>query len=271
MSIVAVQHVRRLRGGAQSHLMRCNDGELYVVKFQNNPQHVRVLANEMLATRLAEHAGLPVAAVQVVEVEPWLVEHSPELNIQLAGRTLACAPGLQFGSRYVLPPQDGQVLDWLPQTMIEDVRNLRAFAGALALDKWTCNADGRQAIFWRKARERKYSAAFVDHGYCFNAGEWSFPDSPLRGAYPWNEVYAGVTGWESFEPWLSRLEQTPPEVIAAAAEEIAPEWYGKDWDALEKLVDALVRRRTRIRDLILEFRGSSRHPFPNWSSSQNGK
>ena len=36
--------------------MRCSDGEFYVVKFRNNPQHLRVLTNEMLATRLAERA-----------------------------------------------------------------------------------------------------------------------------------------------------------------------------------------------------------------------
>ena len=34
-----------MRGGAQSHLMRCDDGNYYVVKFQNNPQHRRVLVN----------------------------------------------------------------------------------------------------------------------------------------------------------------------------------------------------------------------------------
>jgi hypothetical protein len=52
MCISAVQHLRRLRGGAQSHLLRASDGASYVTKFQNNPQHIRVLANEMLATRL---------------------------------------------------------------------------------------------------------------------------------------------------------------------------------------------------------------------------
>ena len=54
MPIQAVQHVRRMRGGAQSHLMRCADGHHYVVKFPNNPQHPRVLVNDWLGTRLRE-------------------------------------------------------------------------------------------------------------------------------------------------------------------------------------------------------------------------
>ena len=60
MAVVAVQQIRRMRGGAQGQLMLASDRKLYVVKFQNNPQHVRVLANEFLATRLAEAVGLSV-------------------------------------------------------------------------------------------------------------------------------------------------------------------------------------------------------------------
>jgi hypothetical protein len=37
--------IRRMRRGAQSHLMRCSDGNYDVVKFPNNPQHPRIPAN----------------------------------------------------------------------------------------------------------------------------------------------------------------------------------------------------------------------------------
>ena len=63
MAILAVQHIRRMRGGAQGQLMLGADGHVYVVKFQNNPQHTRVLANEFLASRLALAAGLSVPDV----------------------------------------------------------------------------------------------------------------------------------------------------------------------------------------------------------------
>lgn len=102
-----MQHVRRMRGGAQGHMMRCSDGNFYVVKFRNKPQHFHVLANELLATRLAEAAGLPVPPTEVVEVGDWLVENSSDLNLQLSGRVIRCHPGLQFGSRYVVDPLQG--------------------------------------------------------------------------------------------------------------------------------------------------------------------
>ena len=55
--IHAMEQIRRMRGGAQSHLMRCLDGYYYVVKFQNNLQHRRVPVNELLGTRLAKRLG----------------------------------------------------------------------------------------------------------------------------------------------------------------------------------------------------------------------
>jgi hypothetical protein len=253
-----------MRGGAQGHMMRCSDGHFYVVKFRNNPQHVRVLANEMLATRLAEAAGLPVPLTEVVEVHDRLLQQCCELTIQLAGNVIRCLPGLHFGSRYVVDPLQGHVFDYFPAAMLERVRNLETFAGMLVLDKWTGNANGRQAAFWRTSRERKYTAAFIDQGYCFNAGEWTFPDYPLRGVYAHNEVYAGVKGWESFEPWLHSVENMEPDRIWSCAAAVPPDWYDYDWEALERLVRCLIERRAMVRDLIHGFRVSQRRPFLNW-------
>src|SRR5262249_36082212 len=173
-----------------------------------------------------------------------------------------CVPGLQFGARYVMDPQAGQIFDYLPDAQLQRVRNLECFAGMLALDKWTGNANGRQAVFSKATAQRKYTATFIDQGYCFNAGEWNFPDSPLRGVYPRNSVYAGINEWESFDPWLARIENFDPALIWQIAEEIPPEWYGSADKELEILICTLISRRTLVRDLITAFRMSSRNPFP---------
>src|SRR6202021_142407 len=149
-------------------------------------------------------------------------------SIQLAHTTIQCQPGLHFGSRYIVNPREGQVFDYLPMPWLDRVRNLETFAGMLVVDKWTCNIDGRQAAFWRRLRERKYTAAFIDQGYCFNAGEWTFPDYPLRGVYARNEVYERVRGWESFEPWLSRIEKMEEDVGGTLAGAIPPGGDGEE-------------------------------------------
>ena len=151
--------------------------------------------------------------------------------------------------------------------MLAKVRNVSDFARVVVLDKWTANCDGRQAVFSKRAKQRRYTATFIDQGYCFNAGEWTFPDSPLRGVYARNCVYQHETGWESFEPALTRAEQADPVDLWRCAESIPPDWYGHDHDALQGLVETLYQRRLKIRDLITAFRESSRQPFPNWKCS----
>lgn len=270
MAVVAVQAIRRMRGGAQSQLMLGGDGHLWVVKFQNNPQHRRVLANELIATRLAEAIGLTVPKSDVVEVSDWLIRNSPGMVIELGrGVRELCAAGLQFGSQFVGGLMPGQVVDYLPEPQMDEVRNLNEFAGILVVDKWTGNCNGRQAVFERRPRERKYRAVFIDQGYCFNAGEWSFPDSPLRGVFPRNQVYGRVTGWGNFEPWLSRIEEFDAGRLWAIAEEIPPEWYGGDLGTIERLMEQLLTRRSRVRELIESFRDSDREPFPNWGSTKS--
>jgi hypothetical protein len=240
------------------------DGHVYVVKFQNNPQHIRVLANEFLATRLAAAAGLTAPEVELIEVTDWLVEKTPDLEIDLGRTRERCKPGLQFGSRFVGGLMPGQVMDFLPEEQMAEVRNLNEFAGILVLDKWTGNANGRQAVFARKQRERRYRAVFIDYGYCFHAGEWRFEDAPLRGVYYRNDVYREVSGWESFEPWLTRMETMSAETVWDAANEVPPEWYGGDLSEMEALVEKLLTRRSRIRELIEGFGKSDRGPFPKW-------
>ena len=82
--------------------------------------------------------------------------------------------------------------------------------------------------------------------------------------YARNCVYEGVTGWESFEPVLSRAEQADIVDIWRSAEQIVPEWYEHDRAGLERIVEAVYERRQSIRSLIDAFRVSSRSPFPNW-------
>jgi hypothetical protein len=84
-----------------------------------------------------------------------------------------------------------------------------------------------------------------------------------------NDVYACVTSWDSFEPWLSRIESFPESSLWPLAEEIPPEWYSGASDQLERLLSRLLARRSRVRELVLDFRNSSRNPFPNWREAVN--
>lgn len=261
----ALGQIRRMRGGAQSHLMRCDDGDYYVVKFQNNPQGVRILANELLGTRLAARMGLPTAAAEVVFVQQELITYTEEMVMQLGRRSMPCMAGMQFGARYPGSPAETVVFDFLPAELFHELSNLRDFCGMLVFDKWTCNTDGRQTVFFRPKDDSHYRAQMIDQGFCFNAGQWDFPDAPLRGIYARHSVYDSVRDIDSFEPWLSRIESKIAEkTLDEIQSEIPPEWYEDDTDGLNKLLEQLWRRRTLVRELLLATKNSSAQPFANW-------
>ena len=264
--------------------MRCDDGFYYVVKFQNNPQHRRVLVNELLGTGLARRLGLPTAPVAIIEVSEELIRLTPELAMELPRQRVPCQPGLQFGSRYPGDPRRMTLYDFLPDEQLLRVENLHSFAGMLVFDKWTCNTNGRQTLFFRGTANQKqagdssgedgdgagstvmpYITVMIDQGFCFNAGEWNFPDAPLRGLYARNRVYQGVIGMESFAPWLTLLEKQMTErTLEEIMRQIPPSWYEDDYDAVLRLSEQLLRRCSLVPALILDAKKSNRHPFPNW-------
>jgi hypothetical protein len=55
MPLKARRHIRKMRGGAQSYLLEGSDGCFYVVKFRNNPQHPRILVNELISAVLLRY------------------------------------------------------------------------------------------------------------------------------------------------------------------------------------------------------------------------
>jgi hypothetical protein len=111
---------------------------------------------------------------------------------------------------------------------------------------------------------QRYRAIFIDQGYCFNAGDWAYTDSPMRGLYANRSVYRPVRGWADFEPALGRAEAADIEDLWSCAAGVPEEWYEGDRSGLERLVEGLYCRRLLIRDLISAFRASSPCSFPNW-------
>jgi hypothetical protein len=268
--VMAVEEIRRMRGGCQSHLMRCSDGQYYVVKFQNNPQHRRVLVNELLATRLAAWLGLPTTPAAVVQVSEELIRLTYDLVMEMPRQRIPCQPGLQFGSRCFGSLRTANTLNSLAYGYPFDPKQLSIFAGMLVFDKWTCNTDGRQVIFSITGIQPAYSMAMIDQGFCFNCGEWNFPDSPLRGLYADSSVYAEIKSLDDFEPWLSRLEgELNLDTLSEAASDIPPVWYDFDSDALSNLLKRLNHRRSLLRELLETACKARPCVFSKWGDKQH--
>jgi len=247
MPLTARRHIRKMRGGAQAHLLEASDGQFYIVKFQNNPQHRRILVNELVASVFLKYLQISSAEAAVIEVSEEFLRENPEVRIELgAGRT-PVTPGRQFGSLYPGDPARVAVYDFVPDTLLHKVRNLRDFLGALVFDKWVSNADGRQAVFFR-ARVR----------------EWKFTDSPVQGLYSRKLVYHRVESLDQFEPWIERVMHFPEEVVDQASKQVPPEWIAGEDEEFERMLEQLMRRRKRVGDLIGDARRAKVSPFANW-------
>ena len=265
--VCALEFVRRMSGTSQPSFMRCDDGENYVVKFQNNPQHVRILANEMLASRLALLIGLLVPMPAFVEVPSELISGDPFVQFEMGRPCHPCAGGLQFGSRFPGAPGETLVVDFLPDPLLRRVKNLAStFLGGLVFDKWTCNCDRRQVIFYRSVHQEDstYWAALIDQGSCFSKGDWSFPDSPICGLYPRWLVYESVRGLRSFEPFLSRVEDLDASSLEECVRTIPVEWCGDHPEQIWDLAQRLYDRRRHVRQLIVNGMNTRPNPFRNW-------
>jgi hypothetical protein len=261
----AVEHIRRMRGGSQSHLMRCSDGNYYVVKFQNNPQHLRVLVNEFLGTSVASLLGLPTTPIAVIDVWEDSIRFTPDLCIELPHLRIPCQSGLQFGSLYIGDPHHLSMLDFASDKHILDASNLRDFVGMLVFDLWTGNTDGRQVIFRRPNVGAPHQVWMIDQGFCFNAGEWNFPDTPRKSMYLRKAVYEQVQGIEAFEPWLRVLEsEVSKQLLWDIAKAIPPEWYEYDTVAFKSLLGELDSRRTVVRKLLRRMKETIPGVFPKW-------
>jgi hypothetical protein len=277
MPVNAVRFIRKMRGGAQAHLMEADDGNFYIVKFQNNPQHRRILVNEFLAAGILDYLQITSPASDIVRVSADFLANNPEVYLQTGAKRLAVEPGAHFGSRHPGHPETMAIYDFIPDSLLTQVANAKEFLAILAFDRWVANADGRQTIYFRAQlndwlahpgvppRKLGFVVMMIDHGFAFNGPHWDLPDSAIAGLYPRRIVYRNVRSVGDFEPWIERIRSFPVEVFDRVLRRTPPEWIGEDTTQLEKLLDGLLRRKVRIAELIQDCRTSQGNPFPNWT------
>jgi hypothetical protein len=263
-----------MRGGAQAHLLEADDGNWYVVKFRNNPQDHRILANELISSVILRYLKIAVPETAVIQITSEFLAANPEVSMQIGSRRIEVEPGWHFGSQYPGDPGRCAIYDFLPDALLAQVANREDFRAVLVFDKWTANADGRQCIFFRAvvrdAGESRpgrpgFVAQMIDHGYTFNGPHWDFPESAVQGLYARRTVYESVRSLDDFEPWLEQILHFPEEVIDRARKGLPAAWIAGEEEALDRLLERLFERRRRVPELIRACRSARTDPFPGWT------
>jgi hypothetical protein len=256
-SATATHFIRKMRGTSQAHLLMADDEQAYVVKFSNNPQHLRSLVNEFIASALFVHLRISTPETGIIRITEEFLGENPEVYLDLGNRRCAVQPGRHFGSCYPGDPNYAHVYDFLPDPMLAAVVNASHFLGALVVGKWMANSDPRQSIFIRAPPETtcspssRFIVQMVDHGSAFDGAGWRFRDSPLGSVYFRPSVYPPADMAGLFQPWLDLVGRFPEEVLSHSIHHVPDEWLaGDDHSRLEGLVEGLLLRRSGVADLI---------------------
>lgn len=272
--VTAITTVRRMSGATQAHLVRATDLKYYVVKFTNNPQHRRILVNELLSSLLMRHLALPTPLVALVSLDAGFIHEHPEIHIQDKHQESPPTVGLHFGSSFPGSPFINVVYDFLPDVILARVINIEAFVGMLVFDKWIGNTDSRQGIYFRSATgpgnqplgegQRPFVVEFIDNGNAFDGRAWRFVDSPLRGPYFRPNVYSSLHGWSDLESWIEQIRNLSERAIMSAVDQLPSEWFDKDEIELRRLIEQLLERRVRTSNLIADTIQHCPTSFPQW-------
>jgi hypothetical protein len=263
-----------MRGRAQAHLIEASDGEFYVLKSTNNPQHRRTLINEWLSCAFLRHLDIFVPETRLIEITPEFA--AKQADFSLGSRHASIPPGIHFGSRLAVNPTQTAIFDFLPDRLLSQLENRQDFLGALVFDTWVGNSDARQAVFFRTRRKKEPDltttqpdptdlwAQMIDHGHAFDGPNWCYQDSACQGLYFRTSVYVDVQSIDSFGPWLERVNNFPHEIVETARKEIPEEWIQGDGHELERLLDRLLQRRSCVPDLISQVHRNRPLAFANW-------
>lgn len=258
-SVRAIRCVRKMRGGAQAHLVEASDGRYYVVKFAQNPQGRRILVNELVSSVVLRQLGVATPEVAFVTVDDEFQRRNPECWTGREDRRIPVSAGVHFGSRYPASRGEWPIYDFLPDPLLRKVYNRDNFLGVLVADKWMSNADGRQAIFYRGAVEvggkqmgDHWVAFMIDNGSMFQGGKWTFGESPAQGVYCRLAAYGAPISLRNFEPWLAVLWSISKSLVDEVHALAPPEWIDGGEHELTHMLRRLDARRCRVRGLLLD-------------------
>jgi hypothetical protein len=245
----AVQLIRKMRGGSQPALIRCNDDKLYVVKFSRNPQGPNVLANEVLGSELLNIFNLPTPQWKVVVLSTGFLKENSDAFLETLSGTSSIESGLHFGSEFLGGDETGQAYEWLPKGLSRRVANLEDFLGIYIFDVWMNHCDHRQSIFTTGDANASFRAVFIDNGHLCGGPEWKRVSRQGESLSLDSRFRATGFSGQAVEAWISRFESLGSTSIFDVIPRIPKFWYSGD---INKVVDSLIHRLSLLRTLLSE-------------------
>ena len=245
----AVQFVRKMRGGSQPALIRCNDGKLYIVKFFNNPQGPNVLANEVLGNELLNVFNLPSPRWRTIFISRTFIKKNTGMFFETQSGYSPIEGGLHFGSEFLGDEKTGHVYEWLPNAFCSRVVNANDFLGIRIFDVWTNHCDHRQSLYTTGDGNASFRAVFIDNGHLFGGPEWARRSRQGESLSLDKRFHSNEWPAEMTESWIARFETECSTSLPNIIQRVPKFWYSGD---INQVAESLVRRLSMLRALFSE-------------------
>lgn len=244
--ITAVEHIGKVGVGVTApQFFRADDGNIYVVKLQNNRLGAKVLVSEFLAAKLGEIMQLCFPLSDIILLDESTLQNSQPLV------ELGAISGRHFASRYL----DNTV--YLSKKNLEKATNTAEMAGIILFDHLFHNSDranNRKNLLLRlEGNDNKIYA--IDNSHLFKSGRWTLESvNYLAGQlkvyyqYSFGLLLKDRLSSQDFLPYLEKVTSLTDEQIVSLVSAIPAEWL-PEGPVQETLVRFIRMRRDMAEEI----------------------
>jgi hypothetical protein len=265
---VAARYIRNLRGGSQPILVQATDGFLYVAKFANNLQGPNLLFNESAGSDLYKACGLAGPKWKPLLVTDSFLDQNPDCWLQTPEGRLRPSSGLCFGSRF-LGGEGIRLLEILPGTSLNRVRNHASFWLAWLIDICAGHCDNRQAIFLEDGKGL-LDAFFVDHGHLFGGPKGEVRLHFQASRYLDSRIYQRVSS-QQLSRFQKAIQGMDVERLWQRIQALPDDWKSKSaLDAFAVCLDTLSTPNL-LQNIVDTMEDTLRKSYPCERSNRPGR
>lgn len=249
MVTAKIAHKEITNGVTKPYIITCDDSEQYVVKFKENPEGKRVLANEYVCAKIAEILELPLATPSLVQVNDTFIQDFGEQVSEHTEENVTT--GLHFGTKMIK-----KAYQINGASMLKLAKNIECIPDIILFDQLVCNCDrecnGGNLLF----DQSKMEIVVLDHTHAFDIGplwdehslEYKIGEDfrPLQpDGYVYRKLIPYVNGNNPFNSILEKMGRLNSNSLWDIISNIPAEWEVSSAQK-EKLLEYLEDRLHRI-------------------------
>lgn len=246
--IMAVEYLGRVGVGVtKPQFFRANDGNDYIVKFQDNRLCSRVVVSELFAAKIGKIMSLCFPSSDIIEIDEQILNNNPILL------DVGLYPGLHFASRYL------DHAEYLGKDRLCKAINTPEMAGVILFDHMFHNADRakNQKNLLLRLEDENYRVYAIDNSHLFRSSRWTIDSFNKLGKkikiyyyQHYRNLLKDLLSPQDFLPYIDIVKTITREQIDNVVREIPTEWLPDELDRLA-LVE-YTKMRMEMVDEILE-------------------